>query len=721
MSKPRKKNEKNVFSKRVLFNSRTFNSKLFLKLTTPYISKSIVCIQTLRYERENRNINDIEAALPWLQTIPELNKFINLKETPESSHKLLVELVWLLFYKYYSKNIVLKKAGEREEFIFISLGGKILKLKVIYERVHITLEEYLVYLIKLEIIHEKQILKNCRKLNLFYADINGENIIKFCKDNPQFKYEKLRDRAEEEITKLGFNVTDFEEEKINVHSIDNYIEIASIKNQIKIINDGTKASPELYIGKYVKVGYIKRGEVIGNLTKQFASDNTTYICEDNCDVAYLNKNLSKMDNLYDLIIEKKRKILSEIKNKFLIFNNISDEIFNELIPFFEYKSFHQGEKIFVQNSLYEGIYIIKQGEVNIYLDSAVNDLGDYISRIKYSLSGFQDYVTRLTTEENNEKEDIIIKPDISDYKMNLTKEKSNTLREIKKYDIMTIPEGSLFGTNEYYDYKTQLYYFSAECMSKDAIIYFLPKKYFYSLLIKEKPIYLALMNTVESKIIYIIGKLKHYIKIFEIIMNKKNKEILKKKPLKLNLNLKWKNFNENKNNNIIVKSSKNLQPNNMTIYRNITKENSYELPSLIEKRRKFFTNYKTSNNDEGRTISFFTGKNNNNNKNNYHSSIREKIIFNSYKKTSLRLSKARNPFELYINKKIKNFEDKLLSSEEKNRLKNKKEFTLNLPSHFPFTIQNTFNTFYNYTNSINSINLGRNTKKFNLRNNIFLK
>ena len=42
------------FSKRVLFNSRTFNSKLFLKLTTPYIAESIVSIQTLRYEQENR-------------------------------------------------------------------------------------------------------------------------------------------------------------------------------------------------------------------------------------------------------------------------------------------------------------------------------------------------------------------------------------------------------------------------------------------------------------------------------------------------------------------------------------------------------------------------------------------------------------------------------------------------------------------------------------------
>ena len=107
------------YSKRVIFNSRTFNSKLFLKLTSAYIDPSIVCIQTLRYEQENRKLSEIEKAIPWLRTIPDLNKFINLKENPDSSRKLLIELTWILFYKYYKKNIILKKAAENEELFYI--------------------------------------------------------------------------------------------------------------------------------------------------------------------------------------------------------------------------------------------------------------------------------------------------------------------------------------------------------------------------------------------------------------------------------------------------------------------------------------------------------------------------------------------------------------------------------------------------------------------------
>ena len=65
------------YSKRGLFMSRTFNSKLFLKLTSSIIQPSIICIQTLRYEPENRKLFEIELAIPWLKTFPDLMKFIS--------------------------------------------------------------------------------------------------------------------------------------------------------------------------------------------------------------------------------------------------------------------------------------------------------------------------------------------------------------------------------------------------------------------------------------------------------------------------------------------------------------------------------------------------------------------------------------------------------------------------------------------------------------------
>ena len=671
------------YSKRVIFNSRTFNSKLFLKLTSAYIDPSIVCIQTLRYEQENRKLSEIEKAIPWLRTIPDLNKFINLKENPDSSRKLLIELTWILFYKYYKKNIILKKAAEKEELFYILLGGKILKLNIIYERTSLTLEEYLIYLFKMKLIHEKEILNKCRLLNSFYADIDGENLHKFCKDNPQFNYEKLKETARNEIINLGFRIEDFQEEKIEIYSIDNYIKIATVKKHIKRFSDGIQATPKFYIGKYVRSGYILKGQAIGNLTKELINDNSTYICLDNCDIGFINKKKSNLKNLCKLIVEKKIRILSEFKKDFFIFNKITDNVFyNEIIPHFEYKQFHQGEKIFIQGSLYDGIYLIRKGEVNIYLNSAVNDIGNYISNIKYSLCGFKEYISIF-----NIKKEILVRPKIiNDKMMHLTKNNCDILNEINKYDILTIPEYSIFGTNELYDYKTGLYYFSAECVSKEAIIYFLPKQYFYSLLTKEKPILLSLIETVESKVKYIIGKLKYHIKCFESIMNKKYKKFENNKINALNLN------DLTYSNNKIISSINILKRNNLTINDNMVinknNEQSFEFPVLIKNSNKKLIKekHKKNKNMFEKTLYSFSFKDK------YHKSIREKAIYNNYKKINLRIFNYTTPFNLY--KKGKSYDGKFILNEGQIKNKNPNKIKIKLPNNFPFNVQNSY---YNCT------------------------
>ena len=299
ISKGRRYNLKS--ERRVIFNSRTFNSKLFLKLTGHFIHPSIVCVQTLKYEMENRKISDIERALPWLKTFQDLMNFINLEETPESSHKLLIELTWSLFYRYYKKNIIFKKAAEKGEFIFILLKGKMLKLNMVFKREYLTVEEYLIYLFKMKLTRENEILKRCRQLNSFYADIDGQNLIKFCKENPQFNYNELKEIAIKEINELGFKIEDFQDNKTNkcIHSIDNYLKIAEVKKHTKNINN-ILATPKLYIGSYEKVGYITKGMAIGNLTNETFIDDSTYITVDNSDVLYLNKKNSNLNKIYEI-------------------------------------------------------------------------------------------------------------------------------------------------------------------------------------------------------------------------------------------------------------------------------------------------------------------------------------------------------------------------------------------------------------------------------------
>ena len=99
--------------------------------------------------------------------------------------------------------------------------------------------------------------------------------------------------------------------------------------------DSEISFPGICIGSYEKIGYITKGQSIGNLTKNIHDDNNTYICLDNCDVVHINKKAARMRTLYNLITEKKRRVLSNLKNNFLIFNLVNEKFFkDEIIPCF---------------------------------------------------------------------------------------------------------------------------------------------------------------------------------------------------------------------------------------------------------------------------------------------------------------------------------------------------------------------------------------------------
>jgi len=683
MEKNQKKKGSNLrYERRVIFNSRTFNSKLFLKLTGHFIHPSIVCVQTLRYERENRKLIEIEKALPWLKTFSDLMNVINLKETPESSHKLLIELTWLLFYQYYKKNIMFKKAAERGEYFSIILKGKILKLDMVFKREYLTVEEYLIYLLKMKLTREKEILKKCRILNSFYADIDGENLIKFFKENPQFNFDKLKQIAKNEINELGFKLEDFQEgrKKKIISSIDNYLKILDIKRNTKDINN-ILATPKFYIGSYQKAGYITKGMAIGNLTQELIIDNSTYITYDNCDIIYLNKKNSKMQTIYELMKEKRKRVLSEYKNSFYIFREMTESSYiNEIIPHFEYKLFHKGDKIFLQDSLNEGIYLMKSGKVNLYINSSIMELSIFISKIKNSLKGFKEFISSIKLfKEQHPSESELLKSNII---QNIVPSEKKHLYIQKKYDILTINDFSIFGTNELYNYQTGLYYFTAECATKEAIIYFLPKKYFYDILQREKAVYLAVAETVETKAKFIIEKMKFILKWYEInkTINKDNKDNKERNNSenKEDINMKsFTVFNNYKNSIKYLRRNNNINYPGLKLYTK-TDDKTHEFPILL--KDNFFKD----------KIKFTETIYNI--KKESHKTLIDKLINNSYNKKNAAktINIINGHLNRNINKRNKTFEDKLFLNKTKTIFKN--DIKLKLPSNFPFNVQNEFPT-----------------------------
>ena len=551
-----------------------------------------------------------------------------------------------------------------------------LKLNMVFKRDHLTLEEYLIYLFKMKLIKEKEILRRCRILNNFYADIDGENLTKFCKENPQFNYDKLKERAKKEIIELGFKLEDFEGKKEKyIYSIDNYIKIAEVKKDTKDINN-ILATPKFYIGSYQKVGYITKGMAIGNLTNETFIDDSTYITEEGCDIVFLNKKNSNLKKLYEMIIEKKQRALSGLKNSFYIFRHITDSSYiNKIIPFFQYKLYHKGDIIFAQDSFYEGIYLIKSGKVGLHFESPVMEISSLISDVKNSLRDFKKFISDLKVfNKQNLDDSELLKANVDQNTISET----NHLYLSKRYDILTIDEFSIFGTNELYNYKTGLYYFTAECITKEALIYFLPKKYFHDLLRKENPVDLAVAKTVESKAELIIEKLKLIIRYYEKNRNhlKNNEDNIEEKENKMKT---FTIFNSYSNYvKTLRRNNNNINYPDLKLYTKMD-EKTYEFPVLLKDKylaNKHFLTETLNENDY--------------NINENYKTIREKLI--NKKKIEKNINKNNiditgNIFNT-IRRRNKTYEQRI----NKTRYKFKKDSKLKLPFNFPFNVQNAFPT-----------------------------
>ena len=173
-----------------------------------------------------------------------------------------------------------------------------------------------------------------------------------------------------------------------------------------------------------------------------------------------------------------------------------------------YKKFFKGEKIFLQNSFYEGIFLLTDGTIKISTNISIDEMKNLMTNLTYSLNNFQDYVSSFNTEkiaQQNTDKDL----------HNIPKDLNDLFYKRDAYDLVTIKEYNIIGTNETYNSKTQLYNFTCECISDSCVVYFYPKSHLNNLLNKEKEVYNSFIHLVEFRIKDIIWKMKKHISIFE--------------------------------------------------------------------------------------------------------------------------------------------------------------------------------------------------------------
>lgn len=512
------KSNDDITSKKKLFSfshffQKTFASKLFIKLTESIIDKRIIFILILQFEYANRKQEDISKAAPYLSNLGDFYNYICFKENKVNIPGILNEITWLLFYKYYKKLSILKRPNEFNQNFYIIMSGKVDKLCLVYKKICLTFEEYLIFLLKMRIINEKGIINKCALLNRNLLDktiiLYNDNLKHFFELNKnKYNYDKLHKIAAKELRSEGFHA-DHDRNIVNISSIDTYYKIGRLKYNIVANSESNEAKLMFYIPHYEKIATLEKGCIIGDLTNNFNEENYSYITRNSCDIVYIEKDDTSIETkVYDIFNRKKREIFSEIKNNFSLFQKINDYIFfNQYAPYMIYKKYKKGDKIFLQNSNYDGIFLIVEGNIEISVNLFINEIPQFLLDLKYSLNQFQEYAYNFKIEEifNYDEE---LKNNYANNPLISSKDYMNIYCKPQEIILTTMKKNEILGLNEFYNYKTKLFNFTAECVSDYALLYFLPYKYSYTLLnVQLKD---SVTNYIESRINYFIGKINKF-------------------------------------------------------------------------------------------------------------------------------------------------------------------------------------------------------------------
>jgi hypothetical protein len=172
-----------------------------------------------------------------------------------------------------------------------------------------------------------------------------------------------------------------------------------------------------------------------------------------------------------------------------------------------YKKYKKGDKIFLQNSNYDGIFLIVEGDIQISVNLFINEIPQFLLDLKCSLNQFQDYAYNFRIEDIFDYDEEL-KNNYANNPLISSKDYMNIYCKPQEIVLTTMKKNEILGLNEFYNYKTKLFNFTAECASDYALLYFLPYKYSFTLLnVQLKD---SVTNYIESRINYFIGKINKF-------------------------------------------------------------------------------------------------------------------------------------------------------------------------------------------------------------------
>ena len=173
------------------------------------------------------------------------------------------------------------------------------------------------------------------------------------------------------------------------------------------------------------------------------------------------------------------------------------------------KILKRSDKLIIQNTLYSGVFLAQGGEFEVYSYRSFDELDGLMISLQYSLKGFSEYISSFLSN----------KTPLDNYSKFLynpifqANEFLSVAKDKRKIPMMTISNNEAIGLSELYDNKTKLYNFTVECVSKDAMVYYIPKEV-NDIISKENSVHDNVIQLVELRVQSFTQTLKKYKEMF---------------------------------------------------------------------------------------------------------------------------------------------------------------------------------------------------------------
>ena len=320
--------------------------------------------------------------------------------------------------------------------------------------------------------------------------------------NPKIKYmakSKIPNYFELDIGSLGpydlanlinfmiLNLENFSHRVTKVNSVEEYIKMCSIDENLKII-DKNKKIEKLTIFKYFEITKKLEGEIFGELALQHEDNKrtATMIVTKDSTFGYISKSDYNL-SLKTIEIKKRKRDINFIMS-FSLFGekswvNFEKQYFN----FFKKENLVSGQTIINQNESIENIYFIMKGQIEISTKLSIHDITEIIKQKnkRINLENCEKIEFVKDDNEKYEKDDIesinktenLKEPNknnketikIGKY-MFLNKKFIKEMREIKNYRLCVVDNKDIIGLNDICN-EPKISFVKATCISSEAIVF----------------------------------------------------------------------------------------------------------------------------------------------------------------------------------------------------------------------------------------------------------